>query len=343
MKIIFLEEFGKAFIPKKIRPRLRNYMLKAGIDEVPYKSFGALFYLSLFVTYFIYITWIFPWLDKNFASIPLIIWTFFLWVLIQMAFAGLIMFAVYSYLDIVIYNRTKTMEEVVPEFLKYVSENLRGGMSFDKALWSSIRPEFGVLSDEIQLLAKKVMSGYGVDEAIEEFTNKYDSPTIKRSFGLIVEGMKGGAPLADLIERIHTDLTDTMDLKSEMSATNTTYVIFLTVIIMFISPALFGLSYNLLLVFRSIAGTLGGAMGHASNLPFQMGDMKIDADGFRNFSVVALCIISIFSSMIISIIRKGNIKQGLKYIPLYTIVAIVMYFIFRAMFTGFFSGLINIA
>ena len=54
-KIIFLEEFGKAFVPKRVIPYLREYLLKAGINEVPYRFFGALFYLSAIITGFIYI------------------------------------------------------------------------------------------------------------------------------------------------------------------------------------------------------------------------------------------------------------------------------------------------
>ncbi len=343
MKLIFLDEFGKAFVPKKIRPKLKSYFLKAGINEVPYKIFGGLFYLSLFLTYILYMNYVFPWIDQNFGSLALIIWTVILWVVIQFSIVGIIMMIIYSYLDVIIYNRTKNMEEVLPEFLNYVSENLRGGMSFDKAMWSAIKPEFGILSDEVSLVAKKVMSGYDVEDAIIEFTDKYDSPLMRRSFGLVIEGMKGGAPLADLIERIHADIIDTVNLKSEMSATNTTYVIFLTTIVLLIAPGLFGLSFNLLLVFKSIAGTLSGAMGGgaASTMPLQFGKVAIDPEGFKLFSIMSLVTISTFSSMIISIIRKGNIKQGLKYVPIYAVVAVVMYFIFRAMFGSFFGDLIG--
>ena len=59
-KIIFLEEFGKAFVPRIVIPYLREYLLKAGIKEVPYKFFGALFYLSAVITGIIYIFFIFP-------------------------------------------------------------------------------------------------------------------------------------------------------------------------------------------------------------------------------------------------------------------------------------------
>jgi len=46
--MLYMEQFGKAFIPQKARPSLRKYLFKAGMQEVPYKFFGALFYIILF-------------------------------------------------------------------------------------------------------------------------------------------------------------------------------------------------------------------------------------------------------------------------------------------------------
>lgn len=338
LRIIFLEEFGRAFIPKKVRPNIRRYLLKSGIEEVPYKFFGALFYLSLVTTYFIYILKTYPWLQNNFGSFGFIFMTFFIWILIQLSIISGIVLVIYQYLEFRIFNRTKKMEEVLPEFLRYVSQNLKGGMSFDKALWSAIRPRYGILADEVSLVAKRVMSGYDVEEALNEFTDKYNSPMLKRSFNLITEGMKGGAEIAELIDRIEENLRETQILKQELSATNTTYVIFMSIIVMFIAPALFGLSFNLLLVLRSIAGTLGGTAGAVSGLPISVTDIAINPQGFKTFSLAALIVISVFASMIISIIRKGNIKQGIKYIPIFTAVSVIMYILFRSILGGLFSN-----
>ncbi|NQV09262.1 type II secretion system F family protein [Candidatus Woesearchaeota archaeon] len=341
LQIIFLEEFGKAFIPKKMRPNIREYLMKVGMDEVPYKFFGALFYISLVLTYFVYIYLLYPWLQQNMNSFWFIVLTFLSWVGIQLSIVFMIIMVVYQYLELKIFNRTKKMEDILPEFLRYLSENLKGGMSFDKALWSSIRPRYGTLAEEMELVAKKVMSGYDVEEALKEFTNKYDSPMVKRAFNLIIEGMKGGSEIADLIERIESNLRETKILKQEMSATNTTYVIFMTVIVLFIAPALFGLSFNLLMVLRSIAGSLTGTVGAVSNMPINLTDIKINPDTFKTFSIAALVVISTFSSMIISIIRRGNIRQGIKYIPIYAIVSVLSYLVFKAMLGNMFSGLMQ--
>lgn len=332
MKLIFLEEFGKAFLPKKARPKIREYLMKAGITEVPYKFFGGLFYISIVSTYFIYLKFVYPWLLAHVGMFGFLFLTFFVWVLIQLSIAFSIILVVYQYLEYRIFTRTKKMEDILPEFLRYVSENLKGGMSFDKALWSAIRPRFGVLADEVGLVAKKVMAGEDVEEALDEFTRKYDSPMMRRSFNLIIEGMKGGSEIAELIDRIETNLRDTKILKQEMAATNATYVIFMTFIVLIIAPVLFGLSFNLLIILRSIAGTLGSAAGKASNMPLNIANISINPDGFKTFSIAALVVISVSCSMIISIIDKGSIRQGIKKIPLYAVISVAMYLLMKYMF-----------
>src|SRR3989344_8235871 len=53
-KFAFLEEWGKALIPERVRPHLRDYLLKAGVTSVNYKFFGALFYVCMFISIIFY-------------------------------------------------------------------------------------------------------------------------------------------------------------------------------------------------------------------------------------------------------------------------------------------------
>jgi pilus assembly protein TadC len=62
---------------------------------------------------------------------------------------------VFFYFDYKIYQRTKEIEEVLPEFLQLTSANISAGMTIDRALWFAVRPKFGVLAKEIEEVAKK--------------------------------------------------------------------------------------------------------------------------------------------------------------------------------------------
>ncbi|MGM5485038.1 MAG: type II secretion system F family protein [Nanobdellota archaeon] len=339
--LISLGEFGKAFIPKSIRPRLRRYLAKAGYEEVPYRQYGFFFVFSVFVTGVALVGFIFPYI-QDLNSLLFMLLTFVFWVAIQSAVLFVIVMLLYIHLDIKIYRRTKNMEAVLEDFLRYLSENLKGGMTFERALWRAIKPQFGILAKEISLVAKRVVTGQDVKDALMEFTEKYDSPILKRSFQLIVEGMKGGGNVAYIIDKVEKDIRETKELKQEMAAANTTYVIFIVAIVLIIAPALFGLSYNLLLVLQEIGGTISNATssGSSSFSMMDLSDISIDPASFRMFSMGALTVISFFSSLILSIIRKGNMKDGVKYIPIFIGVSVLMYLFFRTVLSYVFSGFI---
>ncbi|MBI3035049.1 type II secretion system F family protein [Candidatus Woesearchaeota archaeon] len=230
LKIIFLEEFGKAFVPKKAIPNLRKYLLKAGFNEVPYRFFGFLFYFSALITLLIFTGFIYPYL-KRFSLFEVYVYSFLGWFAVQLFFATLFILLVYFYLDLKIYHRTKKMEEQLPDFLQILSANLKGGMTFERALWASIKPRFNVLGSEMAKASKKVMTGYEVGKALTELADKYDSLMLRRTVDLVISEVESGGNIAELIDRIVDNLKETKALKDEMSASAIAYVIFISVIV----------------------------------------------------------------------------------------------------------------
>jgi len=340
-----IEGVGKAFIFDRVRPNLRSYLLKAAIVDVPYALFGWLFWFSIIPVSFLFIFygWDFI-LSLQQGILVQFILALVLWTVVHLIIISAIILTIYIYLDLRIFNRTKKMEAVLPDFLRMVSENLKGGMPFEKALWSSIKPEFGILSNEIMLSAKKVMTGEDVESALRSFTEKYDSSLLRRSFDLIIEGMKGGGKTVDVIDRVIDTIEETKELKGEMAATNLSYTIFVVIIVVLVAPGLFTLSFQFLIVLGGISEKIGGAGGDSvagAGLPIDFGNISVDPDVFRAFSINALLVISFFSAMMISIIQKGSIKAGVKYIPMLMISSHVMYRVMMVAGSSLFSGFIT--
>ncbi|MDP6647879.1 MAG: type II secretion system F family protein [Candidatus Woesearchaeota archaeon] len=337
-RIIFLEEFGKAFVPKRAIPHLRLFLLKAGISYVPYKFFGALFYLTALITAIIYLFFVYPFL-LQYSQLVLLVASAISWFIIQISLATFFILLVYFYVDLRIYRRTKKMEETLPDFLQVVASNLKGGLSFEKALLGAIKPRFTILANEMAEVSKKVMTGHDVSIALYELGQKYDSPMLKRSIDLMVGELESGGQIANLIDKIVRRIKETKVLKEEISASAVAYMIFMAAIVIFIAPLLFALSYNLLIVILSFISKLSVVTARAGTLPFSVSGMAIEPDNFKYFSIAALAVISFFSSLIVSIVEKGNIKSGLKYIPIFLIGSLAFYFIFMKVLSFVFSGL----
>jgi len=115
--VLFAEDFGKAFIFKNLRPKIKGFFMKAGYDDVPYEMFGLLFYLSLAITYFVYILVLYPKIlaAAPSSSVTLVIITFISWVIVQAVVLFLIIMYVYFSINMKIYKRTRDIEAILPE------------------------------------------------------------------------------------------------------------------------------------------------------------------------------------------------------------------------------------
>jgi hypothetical protein len=167
---------------------------------------------------------------------------------------------------------------------------------------------------------------------------------LSRAIDLILEGLESGGQLADVIEKVVDNIQQTVYLKKEMQAASLSYVIFITIIVIVISPFLFSLSHNLLLIITKIAARVtvpsgGGGFGAISMLS-SIANISISPADFKNFAYISIIIISLFSSMIVSIVNKESIMAGIKYIPIFIILSLIAFIIMSnglaVLFAGFF-------
>lgn len=271
------------------------------------------------------------------------VWSFvgFTAALWTVGFAALFMFftlAFFVYVDLRINKRRKEIEEVLPDFLQLAAANLSAGMTLDRALWSAVRPRFGVLAAEMEDAAKKTITGYDLERALTEFSDKYDSIVLKRSINLVTEGSRSGGRMADILNKIAVNVQENAILQKEMSANVTTYVIFISFASVLAAPFLFGLATQLLIVIKEIAG--GISTQGATSTGLSINPDVVKTSDFRLFSITILTASSIMSAAIVSVIRKGNIKDGIRLLPFFWLTTVSIYAIATAVLGMLFGGLV---
>ena len=334
-RIEFFKKRFKKAQQKKIsaqerKQRLRDYLERAGIEVNTKKLFKLFFNIAVLINlvvsgYLIYyfsvnygITW------ATVISSMIVLWIF---VFLLLIFAMWIMF--YIAVDLKIFKRKVDIEEVLPDFLQLTASNINAGMTIDKALWFAVRPRFGVLAKEIEMVAKETISGVDLKTALEKFAARYDSVILKRSISMLNEGVEAGGEIGDLLNRIATNIQEQKAMLKEMSANVTTYVIFITFATVVAAPFLFALSGVLIEVVQSLGSALGGTTNAAATagIPLTFSGTGVTQSDFRVFAIASLIITSLFSAMMISTIKRGNIKSGVKYIPIFIIISLTLYIV----------------
>jgi len=332
----WVESLGDGVIPKKYRKDVMKSLERASIEEVPYFSYGImaliLFVLAIGIDIFLMTT-------KIFANANIIIMILASIVMIPIIFIVLLLIATLLYklyLEAKIYHKVRKMEEAFPEFLSEFALNLKSGQNLDEALENSTEKEFGYLTQEIQRVCKKIRLGMGVETAIKEFTDSFDSDVINETFDLIVTSWKKGTSTSQLVDRVYENLKVIRYLKEKVVASVTSYRIFLSVVTIIIAPAMFALSYYLIDLVRSITGKITD-VSTSVVLPIPINAVRVNDAHFLLFSTLALLLISICTAMIISIIKTGSVKDGYKQVIFFAGGSVIAHQGFLFLFKYFFS------
>ena len=255
---------------------------------------------------------------------------------------SLSVFFIYTVITLRKVKRKKELELVLADYLQIVAANLNAGMQIDQALWYAVRERFGVMAEEVELLARKVMGGVDLEQALFEFGKSYDSDLLHKSIILLIEGIKSGGELASLVNKISWNIKETQLLEKEIAAETTTYTVFVVFAALFAGPALYALAHRIILIMTEVTSKIdiSAAAGVATPIPLTIGAQAITSQDFKIFAIVNLVLTSSISAMIISKIRRGSIKAGLKLIPFFITVSVVFFLLLIVILGQLFKGFI---
>lgn len=331
----------KRLTSQEQRRHLDGYLSKAGFFDTNVEVLKQrVFRISLNITATIWVVPIIMAIINQRPLIEFIKWaipfSLGVWIFVLFGIWIIIWGIIYFYLEMRIYYRTKELEEVLPDFLQLTSSNISAGMPIDRALWLAIRPNFGVLAKEIEDVAKATLSGEDLSDSLKQFVARYESTLLKRSISILLEGLEAGGELADLLNKIALNIQEIKIMKKEMAANVTTYAIFITFASIGIAPILFALATQLVAVILGITSglDLSGASSSISITTTANPDL---VGNFKMYSYGMLAVTGGMSAAIISVIRNGNVKDGIRNIPIFIGVALVLYTLASIFFGNLFG------
>jgi pilus assembly protein TadC len=262
------------------------------------------------------------------------------WV-ISLLVSGLYIAAIYLLMEYLIDKRKTALETMLPDFLQIASANLRSGISLERAMLLAARPEFGFLSEDVKEMNRRVFGGETLENAMQEFAQKYRSYQLQHAVRMILEALRFGGAMADLLAQIAKDMRNQQLIQKEISGQLMLYTIFVAFAGLFAAPTLYGLTNQMIVVTDTVwAGIL---QSNPSGLPatglsfFKPSPPKITPAEYTDFSYVAIIVITSFASLIMSAISTGSPVRGLRFLPIFVIVGLLIYFVVGHVVSGLFS------
>ncbi len=235
--------------------------------------------------------------------------------------------------------RIKRIEDVFPDFLQLMSSNLRAGMTIDKALLYSVRPEFAPLDSEILQTGKDLTTGKDIESALRDLSSRIKSDKIHKTILLIISGIRSGGDLAVLLEETAVSMRERGFVEKKAASSVLMYVIFIFLAVSAFAPALFSLSTVLVEVLTNILANVP-QVDTGNNMPLTFSSVSISVDFIQYFSITFMILIDIFASLVLGLVSKGDEKQGFRSLPLMILIGLIVFFIFKILISQFLGGLL---
>ncbi|MFH1750404.1 MAG: type II secretion system F family protein [Candidatus Micrarchaeota archaeon] len=338
--------FLSQLLPAALLSRIEHLMLQAGFGNIdPRKYAGFMLLFSLVASIIIGFV-----LNQFFPYSPIIAIggaVGFLAVI-----GGIFYFALYFTAE----TRARKVEEILPEVLKIIAANIRAGLTVENAIWSVSKPEYGVLGEEIKKVSVSTYAGRPIGDAMIEMTRRVDSKLLERAVKLLVDGIRLGGEVANLLDEVALTVKSTKALKKEIRNATLTYVIFIIFSSVIVAPLLFALSLYYSETSNRIAeqqsskvnpSTLKGSSALGGSSPLSSFAVRaktpdsITAEDIKIFAISAISITALFSSLLIGLIQHGKAIRGVKLVPVFVIVAVSIFLVAHEVLVQAFKGIVR--
>ncbi len=123
------------------------------------------------------------------------------------------------------FSRMRKMESEFPNFLSDVSSGVDSGMSIPQAIYVTKDREYGLLTEEIQRMAKQISWGIPFENVFMRFTERTHSPYIEKLTYLIVEANKAGGDIREILQAASRNARELKNIEREINTMIKPYVL----------------------------------------------------------------------------------------------------------------------
>ena len=257
----------------------------------------------------------------------------------RMVFLGMFLLF-HGFLVLAVDRRTKFVENILPDALQLVAANIRAGFIPSRALVLSARKEFGPLSDGIKMAGKEMITGRSLQQSLTYITKKIKSEVLDTTIKLISRGVVSGGQLISLFDETAIDLRRKAAIKKEVRANIVVYGMFIIFAASVGAPALYSLSSFLVGTISKLRGSVQIPEDFAARTPLLKLGVTVSNEFLLIFSLLAILITSVFAGIIIGIINSGREKDGIKYIPMFLVVSLSVFFIAGIVIQSMFGSIL---
>jgi hypothetical protein len=256
---------------------------------------------------------------------------------------GAVIATFYMVIEYRIDGRKTKIEAFLPDYFQIASANLRSGIALDRSLLLAARPDFGIFSDDVKDMARSVFAGETLENGLTALGRKYRSYQLAHSIRMMIEALRYGGAMADLLEQISKDLRAQNLAQKEIAGQMLMYSIFIAFAGLIAAPVLYGLTSQMILitdtVWKGILAANPNGLPTAGISFLKPSPPKITPGTYHTFSILAIIVITGFASIIMSSIASGSAIKGIRTLPVFVVMGLGIFYVVSAVIGAMFGSL----
>ena len=223
-------------------------------------------------------------------------------------------------------QKKREIEEHLPDFLREVSSSTSSGMTVFDAIISASQGDHGKLTSELKMMASQLSWGIPVDEALENFAKRINTPAIKRIVVTINKALMIGGNTSSVFEAAAREIDQSKLIEQQRKAEMSLYsiVIFISffvflAVILIIDKTIFSAIFDL--QSKMPAGTsIGNSALSISN---------VNPTDLKDVFLVFVLVQSVGGGLLGGFMMDGKLSSGVRY---GFALILVSFFVFKFMF-----------
>ena len=256
---------------------------------------------------------------------------------------GMVILIIYATIEFKIEQRKSFVENILPIYLDLTAANVRSGLALTNAMTVVERPEFKKFNEDIKLMGKQLYSGESMERVLTQLTSRYRSQELKRTIRMILEAERYGGGMTDLLKQISKDLRNEHIIQKEVSGQLFMYMIFIAFAALAAAPVLFAMTSQMIGITLTIWSKI--SLNSLSSIPstgmsfLKFSTPQITLGAYQDFALGSIVLITGMCSFIVSAISSGRMIRGIRYLPIFILVGITVYFGVAIVVGGIFGAI----
>lgn len=211
-------------------------------------------------------------------------------------------------------KRIRDIEVRLPEFLRDVAEAGRFGMTLAQAIKVSSRGRYGKLTPEIHRMAAQIDWGVPASEAMRLFSERVDTPLVKRMTSIIIKANDAGGSVSDVLTMVAHDARESMLNQAERKLSMSTYTVVIYVAFAVFIATIFILNSTFLPKMTEAGQMVADGAEKAGVDTSGLATIKVDIiPTIQLIFIISVMIHAFGDGILAGVLADGQIATGLKH------------------------------